>query len=119
MPPIPPHYSECLLFGPFYRRASETQDAAAVREQLRSGELWGLPSRFSGDIPIAQAYRGGLPEGTPGIEFLSFAPPNKKYGPIPEWRFPLGELVRVEPHPRLEVQVVKLKVAILRVTQEL
>jgi hypothetical protein len=67
-----------------------------------------------------QAHRGPLPSSADGLEFLALAAPDKQWG-SPEWRVPAngndgGQLVWREVDPFLG-DVVKLKVAITRVTQ--
>ncbi len=125
MPPVtalpPPHYAEFILFGPFHRLdgGGGTQTDSTALKQLSSGEIWGRPSRFSGDVPLAQAHRGQLPAGARGIEFLAFAAPDKRWG-APEWRTPRlslsGErLVWRERDPILG-EVVKIRVAITRLS---
>ena len=75
---------------------------------------------FSGDVPLAQAHRNRLPEDAVGIEFYAFSAPDKLYG-APEWRSPKiddsgKQLVFIEDDATLG-EVVKVKVAITRVTQ--
>jgi hypothetical protein len=118
----PPHYGSIEAFGPFHRLQGqgETQLPEAARKQLASGEIWGCPSVNSGDVPIAQAHHGPLEEGAVGIEFFALAPPDKRWGE-PQWRTPRADasgrtLVSVE-HDATLGDVVKVKVAITRVTQ--
>lgn len=120
MAQLPPHYRQFTLYGPFWRQESTTQTADDVHAQLESGEIWGTPSRYSGDTPVIQGRRE-LTAGERGIQFLAYLPPHKRYFKIPEWRVPQqgpdGPLLWIDHHPTLGV-VAKLKVAIIRVTQE-
>jgi hypothetical protein len=117
-----PHYATFVLYGPFHRLegSGRTQDRETAVRQLLSGEIWGRPSRYSGDVPLVQAHRGLLPPGRRGVEFLAFALPDKRWG-APEWRTEAwasgGQpLVWRETDPMLG-RVIKLKVAITRVAQ--
>ena len=62
----------------WYRLYSPSQDEDTVRKQLASGEIWGERPRnfFAGDSPKVQAYRGRLPPGEKGIEFVTQEPPD-------------------------------------------
>jgi hypothetical protein len=117
-----PNNTPTTVYGPFHRLEGTggTQGPATARSQCISGEVWGLPSRYSGDVPLAQAHRGPLPHDAVGIEFVSFAPPDKQWG-APEWRLPHvsddgRHLVSVTSDPTLG-PLVKVKVAITRVSQ--
>jgi hypothetical protein len=87
---------------------------------VTSGEIWGLPSWRSGGVPFVKAYNGHLPDDAIGIEFLAYAIPDKRYGK-PEWRTPQAAadgsaVVWAETDSKLG-DVIKLRVAITRVTQ--
>lgn len=114
----PPHYDEFTIYGWFHRSHSTTQTHETALKQLSSGEIWGKPSSHSGDVPVVQAYRGRLPAGLRGVEFLALVAPDKRYGK-PEWRTdrtdhrgtPLVWHERDLEHG----DVVKLRVAITRI----
>lgn len=73
-------------FGPFHRLASPTQDQDTAQLQQESQEIWGRPRKDS-DIPQVQAYNGGLPKDTKGIEFMTETAPDR--GTIhPRWTGP-------------------------------
>lgn len=101
------------VYGPYYRLASETQDADAMVKQLLSGELWGEAARF-GIEPAAKAYRGALPAGDEGFEFWAFDAPDGAHGVPVYWREPSENLVIDG-----SLGVAKLKIAIVLVTQSL
>jgi hypothetical protein len=115
-----PHYGDRRVFGPFYRSEADKQQPSDARKQLVSGEVWGCPSVYSGDEPFAKAYMGPLPDGESGIEFYAFSEPDKRWG-RPEWRVsrlgPDGERLVYRERDATLGDVVKLKVAITRVTQ--
>jgi hypothetical protein len=126
MAPAPPlaHYEQILLYGPFHRLdgGGGTQTEETALRQLCSGEVWGRASRFSGGVPLAQAHQSRLPAAARGVEVLTFAAPDKRWGAA-EWRISRvtegGEqLVWREEDPILGV-VVKVRVAITRVSPAL
>jgi hypothetical protein len=106
-------HSTAQVYGPFHRAASETQDPAAMVEQLLTGELWGKKGRY-GLEPAAKAYRGPLPHGIEGFEFWAFAPPDNAAGHPVFWSQPGEYLVSAD-----NLGVVKLKIAFVKVTQSL
>jgi hypothetical protein len=109
----PPNYGRLQLYGPFHRRRSETQDAAAMVKQLLSGEMWGRVPR-SGISPAVQAIPGPLPPDQLGVEFWAFEEPDRPYGPWSHWTRE-GPYVTIDSHE----EIAKLSVAIARVTQDL
>jgi hypothetical protein len=58
------------IHGPFHRVRSSTQTDEVCRMIIMSGELWGK-TPYGGDKPQVQAYRGRLPVGVAGIEFMT------------------------------------------------
>lgn len=106
-------YEKRAVYGPFHRRQAPTgQDAETLVKQMLSGELWGHAPRHGGDVCV-KAYRDALPAGQSGCEFWAFAEPDT-WGPRVFWRT-AGDFVTVD-----TIQdVVKLKVAFVRVTQDL
>jgi hypothetical protein len=80
---------------------------------LGSGEIWGKAPRGGlGDEPRVKAHRGHIPEGELGFEFWALQPPNDPYGPRVYWSKPGEFLVAAD-------NVMKLKIAITKVTQRL
>ena len=71
----------------YYRLETETRSAETARTQQLSGEIWGTYPR-GGNFPAVQAYRGPLPPGARGIEFITNILPDSPYGPIAYWRGP-------------------------------
>jgi hypothetical protein len=63
-----------VLYGPYHRLESPTQPASVAATQARDGEIFGKAARWS-TIPAVKAYRGILPAGARGIEFLTPVPP--------------------------------------------
>jgi RHS repeat-associated protein len=79
----------------YHRVESTTQTTDIARLQEETGEIWGRAPRGS-DIPKVQAYRGPLPEGRRGIEFITDVAPDPGGVPfLPTWSGPRAG-VRVE-----------------------
>jgi hypothetical protein len=73
-------------YGPYHRRESPTQTVADAARQQASGELWGQTAR-GGSGPSVKAYRGALPTGTRGIEFMTVVAPYPNPHPhLVQWR---------------------------------
>lgn len=106
------NHFELTVFGPFYRAASTTQDAATIRAVLASGELWGRTPQY-GVAPTVQAYAGELPDGEEGFEFFAVTPPDRPHGPQVYWRAHRDSSVEGDQ------EWAKLKVLVSRVAQEL
>jgi hypothetical protein len=70
------------LYGPYHRLESPTQRPEIAALQVSTGEIHGRAPRWS-DIPAVKAYRGRLPPGTRGVEFMTTITPYS------------------DPHPRL------------------
>lgn len=69
--------SEEIEYGPFHRlRNGTTQSNDVARKQHRSQEIWGLAARWS-SFRAVKAYRGALPPGAEGIEFMTTVPPTR------------------------------------------
>jgi hypothetical protein len=101
------------FWGPYYRKLSPTQGGNTMSKVLLSGEIWGKPPLGGlGDEPRVKAYRGQLPPGEQGFEFWSFQKPNDPYGSRVYWSN-AGEFLAAADN------VVKLKIAITKVTQTL
>ncbi len=64
-----------LYYGPFHRLESPTQSKETAVLQMQSGEIWGRPARWS-SIPAVKAWRGPLPAGRRGIEFMTSITPH-------------------------------------------
>lgn len=106
-------YDRRTVYGPFHRReAPKGQDTAALVKQVLSGELWGYPP-LSGGAARVKAYRDALPDGQSGFEFWAFAEPDN-WGPRVFWRVakPFVDVDTGE-------DVVKLKLAFVKITQDL
>ena len=116
---MPPNekYTERPVYGPFYRiEAPKGQDVDAMIKQILSGELWGRRPSFGGDAR-AKAYNGSLPENASGFEFWAFTPPDNYQPQGPNyWRNPS---TYVEVGVDDEGDVVKLRLAFVKVTQDL
>jgi hypothetical protein len=69
-----------LMYGPFHRLQSPTQDDHTAQLQMQSQEMWGRARRGS-DIPQVQAYTGPLPRGAKGIEFTTHVAPDPQQPP--------------------------------------
>ncbi len=63
----------------YHRLESSKQTPADAKAQVASGEIWGLPARWSA-IPCVKAYRPGLPAGQRGIEFTTMVIPTPGAG---------------------------------------
>lgn len=100
------------IYGPFFRRFSETQDADAAQQQLQSGEIWGRVPRW-GLSPTVEAIPGPLPDGASGIEFWAFEEPDRAIGPRSHWS-------REGPYVTIDSteEIAKLAVAFARVNQD-
>jgi hypothetical protein len=57
-------------YGPYHRLRSPTQDEVTARVQLNTGQVCGRPAQWSGLFSV-KAYRGQLPQGAEGIEFVT------------------------------------------------
>jgi len=63
--------SGSVVYGPFHRRRNQnTQSDAVALEQQQSQEIWGVAARWS-PFRSVKAYRGQLPAGSQGIEFMT------------------------------------------------
>jgi len=108
----PPHYSKRETYGPFHRLTSVTQDAETLREQLKSGQVWGETG--SEEIgPVAEAWKGPLADHESGIEFWAFAPPERPWGSVLRW-WRERDCVTIDK----EIDVVKVEVAIVRLSDD-
>lgn len=72
---------EVVTYGPFHRVASPSQTVEYADKQVRTGEVWGKAARGS-DFPSIKAYRGALPPGVRGIEFVTQCAPYPNPHPI-------------------------------------
>jgi hypothetical protein len=70
--------ADLLHYGPFHRLESPTQTVSTAVYQQRYGLLVGRPAR-RGEFSV-RAYRGRLPPGARGIEFITDAAPNSSAG---------------------------------------
>jgi hypothetical protein len=69
--------SEVIEYGPFHRlRNGTTQSDDVAEKQQRSQEIWGVAARWS-NLRAVKAYRGALPPGAEGIEFMTTVPPTR------------------------------------------
>jgi hypothetical protein len=109
----PPNHERRYLYGPFFRRFSETQTSATTVKQLLSGEIWGKTPR-QGLSPTVQAFAGPLPAGETGIEFWAFQKPDNVFGPISHWNSE-GPYVTIDK----AAEVAKLSAAFVRVSPSL
>jgi hypothetical protein len=62
--------------GSYFRRESPTQTKEDAIRQVKTGEIWGRPSRIGGAFPCVKAYRGSLPGGQRGIDFATPVAPD-------------------------------------------
>jgi hypothetical protein len=110
------HHVNVPVYGPFCRlQAGKGQSARTAVAQALSGEIWGeIPQH--GVRPAVQAYGRPLRGGESGIEFWAFAAPDTRFGPRPYWQRPGPHLVVEHEDGR---EVAKLRVAFVRVTQDL
>lgn len=69
----------------YHRLESPTQSPEVAALQQATGEIWGTTS-FGGIEPAVKAYRGPLPTGARGIEFVTGIPPTSPHGRIADWR---------------------------------
>jgi hypothetical protein len=78
-----------MLHGPFHRLESPTQTSADAVRQVKSGEIWGRPARWS-NIPSVKAYRQRIPPGERGVEFTTPVAPHPGSGSPYEarWYYP-------------------------------
>ena len=67
-----------------------------------------------GGAPAVKAYAGPLPEGASGVEFWAFQAPETPFGPRSYW-WTAGDNVKVD----ADAAVVKLRIAFVRITQDL
>lgn len=113
------HHASATVFGPFCRvEAPGGQTTKTAVLQALSGEVWGAAPRY-GDTPQVQAFAArALKDGESGIEFWSFQPPDTRFGPAPYWLTP-GDHLRVEHDPGAGRELAKLRVAFIRITQDL
>ena len=74
----------------YHRLESPTQTRADAQRQQISGELWGRPAWGSG-IASVKAYRGPLPAGARGIEFVTPVAPSRGRGTPHEARWYIGD----------------------------
>lgn len=102
-----------MVYGPFHRLLSDTQNATVLAKQLLSGELWGGPGRWGGR-PKVKAYRGPLPLGSQGFEFWAFKAPDTMHGAPAHW-YETGDFLLEDS----TLEVVKLKIAFVKITQSL
>ncbi len=73
-----------LQYGPFHREESPTQSMTIAAQQELSGEIWGAAAKWS-SIPSVKAYRGPLPPGRRGIEFMTSVTPHVNPHPSLVW----------------------------------
>jgi hypothetical protein len=110
---ISPKYERRVVYGPFFRRLSDTQDATAALKQILSGEVWGEIPRW-GISPTVEAIPGMLPDDVSGIEFWSFQEPDRPVGPRSHWSQE-GPFVTID---KTE-EMAKLSVVFARISQDL
>jgi hypothetical protein len=68
--------SGSVVYGPFHRRRNQnTQSDAVALKQQQSQEIWGAAARWS-PFRSVKAYRGQLPAGSQGIEFMTAVMPS-------------------------------------------
>ena len=106
---MPPNYDTGTLYGPFPRRVEHPRRGDLEKAAARRGDL-GLRTEWGGAV-AARAYSGPLENGDEGIEFWTFAKPDRPHGPVGSWSN-AGEHVRIE-----NEEVAKVKVAITRVSR--
>ena len=94
----------------YHRLESPTQTPTDAARQEASGELWGR-APFGSHIPKVKAYRGPLPAGKRGIEFVTDVPPDPGSTPKrAEWSGPRRGVV-------VEGDFAKIRVVITKNTQ--
>ncbi len=99
----------------YHRRESPTQTPAIAARQEATGELWGGVPQF-GSFPAVQAFRGPLPPGARGVEFVTAVPPDRGSPPSQAyWRGPRpGVVIEVEADGR---EYAKIKVVVTKNSQ--
>ena len=107
------HLERVRRRGPRYHRLeSSTQTPRDAQMQEQSGEIWGR-APYGSDIPTVQAYKGPLPLGARGVEFVTSAvesPGSAAHPTAARWR-------PGDPGVSLEGDYAKIKVLITRNTQ--
>jgi hypothetical protein len=94
----------------YHRLESPTQTPADAARQQATGEIWGRPAQWS-LIPKVKAYRGPLPAGARGIEFVTDVPPDVGSARLRvDWSGP-------RPGVRVEGDVAKIEVIVTKNTQ--
>ena len=65
--------------GVFHRVKSPSQSDETCKMQVETQEIWGKASRniLQSDFPKVKAYRGPLPKGEKGIEFVTDIPTDR------------------------------------------
>jgi len=70
-------------YGPFSRRETVIQTPELAKEQVATGEVWGLTPNNGGMEPTVQAYAGRLrPPHKRGIEFATDIAPHPNGSPL-------------------------------------
>jgi hypothetical protein len=101
-------------YGPFHRRQTPTQTLDTAARQVLSNEQWGrIPGWNSGllQVPTVQAYRGALPVGIDGTEFVTEVAPGAEL-PTPRWFPDTPGVTPVEGEPdtvRIAARVVRVR----------
>lgn len=73
-------------YGPFHRVEAPTQTMTDAAMQEASGEVWGQTAR-GGSGPSVKAWRGPLPPGVRGVEFMTVVAPHHNPHPtLVQWR---------------------------------
>jgi hypothetical protein len=95
------------MYGPFHRINDPPE---VVRMILASGELWGRRPRnyLQSEFPKVKAYKGTLPDGHKGIEFMTDALPDTGSVPYrPTWSGPRTGVVVEGEFAKIKVHIIK------------
>lgn len=91
----------------YHRRESSTQTEEAARKQEQTGEVWGR-ARRGGNEPSVKAYRGPLPDGSRGVEFVTSVPPDIGCPPgRVDWTGPREGVTVEDEFAKIKVRVTK------------
>lgn len=98
------------LLRVYHRLESPTQTPEDAARQVASGEIWGRAPAFSYE-PRVKAFRGPLPTGARGIEFITDLEPDSGSSPRRvNWSGPREGVI-------VEGEFAKIKAVVIRNTQ--
>lgn len=94
----------------YHRIKSPTQSDETCRLQVASQEIWGKPSHnvYQSDIAKVKAYRGPLPKGEQGIEFITEIPSDKGNSPyLATWSATRDDVRFEDGYAKISINIVK------------